>query len=257
MLSTPARRHIGARTESRLSRRCSLGRETRTTEHPPGSFVVWLLIRLSTGQKLTQTRALNRALVRDTVVERPGWWDEEFRGKPNRESDVPVLELLHWLLLEFKLVRRFKGELVLTPTGRKLLTDLLRAEDDGPAATLCANILREVLIGMGAGSLEELVAVTACKIGGSGNQLSFDQYVDVAADVAAAHGWDLGTDKFARWKFADPIHEVIWLMQGLDLCTYKSRDKSGLDRRLVFSPQGQQVIRDAGVRGRAEIVGFE
>ena len=40
------------------------------------------------GIALTQTGALNRALVREVVELRPEWWDTALFGPPNREDDV-------------------------------------------------------------------------------------------------------------------------------------------------------------------------
>ncbi len=48
--------------------------------------LLWLLGLLAGGVKLTQTGALPRALVRETVERYPDWWDTELFGPPYREA---------------------------------------------------------------------------------------------------------------------------------------------------------------------------
>ena len=47
---------------------------------------LWLLGRADAGIALTQTGALNRALVRAIVDEWPGWWSTDVHGPPHRED---------------------------------------------------------------------------------------------------------------------------------------------------------------------------
>lgn len=225
-----------------------------TTDQPqPGDFVIWLLTKLSSGEKLTATKALNRALVRAAVDERPSWYKRELFGEPNREFDVPVLEQLHELILWFKLARRYKGTLVLSPAGRKLLSDLLMDPDDEAATSFCAYVLYEVLTAIGSGSLDEFLAVTACKVGASGHQISFREHVDIAVNQATLAGLIAPADEIARWRYAGPVREILALMKALDLCREEATDD--LRRQIyVFSDAGRAVIRRAGITGTARIL---
>jgi len=117
----------------------------------------WLLERAEGGIALTQTGALNRALVREFVTSWPGWWDGRF-GPPNREDDVAQLHELHALLRELRLVRRAGRKIVITKRGRELAREperllvmlaeeLLRGDD---FMAMCAE-LAGALILAGAG----------------------------------------------------------------------------------------------------------
>ena len=72
---------------------------------------------------LTQTGALNRALVREAAERWPGWWASELFGPPHRESDLALLCELHELLRSARLVRRTGRRLVATKRGRTLQAD--------------------------------------------------------------------------------------------------------------------------------------
>jgi hypothetical protein len=92
--------------------------------------VLWLLDRATDGIALTQTGALNRALVREVALRWPSWWAADLFGAPNREDDVALLTELHDLLRHVRLLRRTGRRLTVTARGRALLADppaLLRA----------------------------------------------------------------------------------------------------------------------------------
>jgi len=91
---------------------------------------LWLLGRGQDGIALTQTGALNRALVREVVARWPGWWNSELFGPPNREDEVALLYELHGLLRRLRLVRRAGLRIITTTRGRELRDD--------PAALLAA-----------------------------------------------------------------------------------------------------------------------
>jgi len=84
---------------------------------------LWLLKLGDDGIALTQTGALNRALVREAADRWQGWWNAEIHGPPHRETDVTLLHELHQLLRRLRLLRRSGRRLVTTARGRKLFAD--------------------------------------------------------------------------------------------------------------------------------------
>lgn len=115
---------------------------------------LWLLERANEEIALTQTGALNRALVREAAERWPGWWHAELFGPPNREDDLTPLSELHELLRALRLVRRKGRRLTATVRGRKLQADppaLLEALATallagGSFRTSCAELAAAVLL---------------------------------------------------------------------------------------------------------------
>lgn len=84
---------------------------------------LWLLELGVDGIALTQTGALNRALVREAAGRWQGWWNADIHGPPHRESDVALLYQLHQHLRRLRLLRRKGRRLLTTARGRELLAD--------------------------------------------------------------------------------------------------------------------------------------
>jgi hypothetical protein len=84
---------------------------------------LWLLEQGNDGIGLTQTGALNRALVREVAERWPGWWEADLFGPPHREDDVTQLWELHQLLRELRLLRRKGRRVLTTKRGRELAGD--------------------------------------------------------------------------------------------------------------------------------------
>jgi hypothetical protein len=99
---------------------------------------IWLLEQAADGIALTQTGALNRALVREVAERWPDWWSADLFGPPNREDDVTLLWELDELLRGMRLLRREGRQIVSTKRGCKLKAD--------PAALLLA-LARQLLVG--------------------------------------------------------------------------------------------------------------
>ena len=99
---------------------------------------LWLLEQASDGIALTQTGALNRALVREIAERWPDWWDAELFGPPNRQDDLALLCELDELLLHLRVVRRTGRRIVTTARGRQLQAD---------SAALLAALATELLAG--------------------------------------------------------------------------------------------------------------
>jgi hypothetical protein len=84
---------------------------------------LWLLELGVDGIALTQTGALNRALVREAAERWQGWWNAELHGPPHRETDVALLYELHQHVRRLRLLRRKGRRLLTTVRGRELLAD--------------------------------------------------------------------------------------------------------------------------------------
>ncbi|NJC21590.1 hypothetical protein BJ994_000666 [Arthrobacter pigmenti] len=82
--------------------------------------VQWLLQRVGAeGMELTKDGYLKPAVVQEIMTELG--WEDRWYGKFNRESQtLPVLDLREQVQ-EWKLLRKYKGKLVRTPLGRKLV----------------------------------------------------------------------------------------------------------------------------------------
>lgn len=116
-------------------RRALLDRASPILEAPPrtptdgeagAAFepLLWLLARgRDDGLPLTQTGALGRVIVREAAVEFPHWWDAELFGPPHQEAELVLLEALHALAREARLLRKYKGRLLLTAQAKTVQHD--------------------------------------------------------------------------------------------------------------------------------------
>lgn len=128
--------------------------------------VLWLLEQADNGVKLTQTGALNRALVRDFAERWPGWWEADLFGPPNRETDVNRLWEIHQLLRAARLLRRRKSRLFTTKRGQalqaqpaellKMLTDELLAGESFESA--CGELVAALLLSGIKGDFSDAIA---------------------------------------------------------------------------------------------------
>lgn len=99
---------------------------------------LWLLEQATDGIALTQTGALNRALVREVAERWPHWWRADLFGPPNRQDDLALLCELNELLRHLRLMRRKGRQIRTTARGRKLQAD---------PPTLLLALARELLAG--------------------------------------------------------------------------------------------------------------
>lgn len=129
------------------ARRAIVDRAAAASEPPaidPGAAraalepTLWLLGQAEDGIGLTQTGALNRALVREVAERWPDWWDAELFGPPHREDDVTSLWELNQLLRDLRLLRRKGRQVLTTKRGRELAAD---------APALLAELATELLRG--------------------------------------------------------------------------------------------------------------
>jgi hypothetical protein len=156
--------------------------DPRPVEHEPASAALapalWLLERAEDGIALTQTGALNRALVRTVAELWPAWWRGAGYGPPSREGDVRPLCELHQLLRHLRLVRRSGRRIVVTARGRRL-------RDDPPA--LLEALACELLAGQSFhAACAELTA--ALMLDGAAIDFS-DAIADRVRPAIVADGW--------------------------------------------------------------------
>lgn len=138
---------------------------------------LWLLELGQEGIALTQTGALNRALVRETAERWPSWWNAELHGPPHREDDLVLLCELHELLRAMRLMRRSGRRLVTSGRGR-----LLRGE---PVVLLRA-IGEEILAGDG---FQPAVSELAAALLVSGAEPEASALAQAIQPAVISEGW--------------------------------------------------------------------
>lgn len=111
------RRTLLSRLSPSLIKPQSAPPETTGTLKP----LIRLLELAESGLRLTQKGKVPPELVRGLSAEF-GWWDAPWRG-PYREDDVPELGEWRKLALGASLVRLYKGKLLITPAGRRVLAN--------------------------------------------------------------------------------------------------------------------------------------
>jgi hypothetical protein len=199
----------------------------------------WLLDRAADGIALTQTGALNRALVREAVERWPHWWDSELFGPPNREHEVALLHELHGRVRRLRLVRRTGRRIVLTARGRKL-------REDPPA--LLAALAVELLAG-------ESFTASCCELASAlildGATVDYsDQLARRIHPAIVADGWQSAgehpSERDVAWEIANLLRpaESIGLLACERGATRRSRS------RLVLTPAGRFGLT-FGLRTRA------
>lgn len=200
---------------------------------------LWLLERATDGIALTQTGALNRALVREVAQRWPSWWRADLFGQPNRQDDIALLCELDELLRHLRLIRR-KGRQILTTTrGRKLLSD--------PPALLLV-LARELLAGddFRAACAEFTVALI---LDGAVAGYS-DTLADRIHPAIVAEGWQAAGEppdvRNVRWTIADFLRpaEAIGLF-------HRGESSSHLEPDPLIVTNTGRVALIAGLRERA------
>jgi len=200
---------------------------------------VWLLERANEGIALTQTGALNRALVREVAERWPSWWHAELFGPPNREDELTLLRELHQLLRSVRLVRRTGRRIVTTARGRKLQAD--------PAALL-ETLSTALLAGEGFRAACAELAVAQILTG------FVADYSDALAKriqpAIVAGGWQSSGEppgvRDVAWGIADFLRpaEAVGLLERRESSSRFSRDP------LVLTEAGRAALI-AGLRARA------
>jgi hypothetical protein len=203
--------------------------------------LTWLLDASLDGIALTQTGALNRALVRASVERFPDWWNAELHGPPHREDDVYFLCEVHELARRLRLLRRRGRKLVLTRRGEKLRWD--------PAALLRASAPQLIAAeGFEAAAQELAAAVLLSRETVDLDVLENDVHAAIVAD-----GWNAGGEPPAIDDVAGAAAGLLRLTEALGLVDYHydyDRDSGIARRELISTTTGREALRLA-LRSRA------
>lgn len=202
--------------------------------------VLWLLELAAAGITLTQTGALNRALVRDAAERWPAWWDGELFGPPNRAEELALLSAIDSLLRRSRLLRRAGRQLKITKRGTAL-----RADPTGLAVTLCS----ELLTGEGFESAcAELVV--ALILDGAAIDSSRKLAEQIHPAIVAA-GWQTGDGPPEAIHLTWPVGDFLLVAEALGILERTSEDSR--------FPQGLsdvgRALLIAGLRARATAPG--
>lgn len=201
----------------------------------------WLLDAVVDGIALTQTGALNRALVRAAVERFPDWWDAELFGPPHREGEVFSLCEVHELARRMRLLRRRGRKLVLTTRGKALR---------GDRAALLHACAPDLLAADGFEAAAQELAAAVLLSRESVDRGKMDAAVHAAI---VADGWTADGEAPRVEDVAGAAAGLIRLTDALGLVDYEYEydREAGLARRdLTPAPAGREALRLA-LRSRA------
>jgi hypothetical protein len=198
--------------------------------------VLWLLELAGGGITLTQTGALNRALVRDAAEHWPAWWNGELFGPPNRADELALLSAIDDLLRRSRLVRRAGRQLKITKRGTAL-----RADPAALAVALCS----ELLTGDGFDpACAELVAALMLDDAAIDSSRKLAEQIHPA--IVAA-GWQSGGRPPEATHLTWPVGEFLLVAEALGIL---QRTSEGSRLRQALSGVGRALLI-AGLRARA------
>jgi hypothetical protein len=221
-------------------------RELEPAEAPGApEALTWLLDAAREGISLTQTGALNRALVRASVERFPDWWDGELHGPPHREEDVFSLCEVHQLARRLRLLRRRGRRLLLTRRGEQL------REDPQALFRVCARKL------IAADGFEAAAQELAAAVLLSRETVDRDLLERELHAAIVAEGWNAGGELAAVWEVARAASGLLRVTEALGLVEYRyewDRETLTAERELRSTAAGREALRLAlGARalGRA------
>ncbi len=204
--------------------------------------LAWLLEEAAGGIGLTQTGALNRALVRAFVERFPDAWREERSGPPHREDEVSWLCELHDLARRMRLLRRAGRSLVLTKRGEALLSDRIAMRDAAAPHLIAADGF--------AGAVQELAVAVLL---GGGPSVDRDELVRRVPAAIAADGWTAAGEPPEAHEVSGCVWGVLRLAEALGLLVHGyeyDRETQRARDELTLAPGGGEALRLA-LRARA------
>ena len=204
--------------------------------------LAWLLEEAAGGIGLTQTGALNRALVRAFVERFPDAWREERWGPPHREDEVSWLCELHDLARRMRVLRRAGRSLVLTKRGEALLGDRLAMRDAVAPDLIAADGF--------AGAVQELAV--AVPLGG-GPTVDRDGLVRRVHAAIAADDWNAAGESPGHHEVSGCAWGAFRLAEALGLLVHEyeyNRETQRARDELTLAPGGGETLRLA-LRARA------
>jgi hypothetical protein len=204
--------------------------------------LAWLLEQTAGGIGLTQTGALNRALVRAFVERFPEAWREGRWGPPHREDEVAWLCELHDLARRMRVLRRSGRSVALTKRGEAMLSDRL-ALRDAVAPHLIADD------GF-AGAVQELAA--AMLLGG-GPAVDRDELVTRVHAAIVAEGWNAAGESPAAHDVSGCAWGLFRPTEALGLLAHDyeyERETQRARDELTLAPGGRETLLLA-LRARA------
>jgi hypothetical protein len=200
---------------------------------------LWLLKQANDGIALTQTGALNRALVREIAERWPGWWHAELFGPPNRQDELALLCELDELLRHLRLVRRTGRRIVTTARGRQLHAD--------PAALLVA-LATELLAGVSFRAACAELAVALILDGfvtDNSNALA-----DRIHPAIIAEGWQAAGEPPEPRDVGRTIADFLRPAEATGLLERKNSDSRLKPKPLILTDVGRAALI-SGLRARA------
>jgi hypothetical protein len=199
---------------------------------------LWLLERAADGIALTQTGALNRALVREVVERWPARWHTELFGQPNREDEVTPLHELHGLLRRLRLVRRAGRRVVVTARGHRL-------QEDPPA--LLEALAQELLAGE---SFRAACAELAVALMLDGVVADYgDALAETIQPAIAAEGWQSDGESPGVRDVGWAVAEFLRPAEAIGILSRERGSRPSRDPFVLTDPGRSALI--AGLRARA------
>lgn len=204
--------------------------------------LAWLLEQGAEGIALTQTGALNRALVRAFVERFPDSWRAGTWGPPHQEGEVGWLCELHDLAGRMRLLRRRGRSVALTKRGEALLSDRLALRDAVAPHLIAPDGF--------AGAVQELAVAVLL---GQGPTVDRDQLKARLHPAIVAEGWSAAGAPPDAGEVIASAWGVLRLAEALGLLghdyeyereTQRSRDE------LTVTPAGREALLLA-LRARA------
>jgi hypothetical protein len=202
----------------------------------------WLLGEAAGGIGLTQTGALNRALVRAFVERFPDAWREERWGPPHREDEVSWLCELHDLARRMRVLRRSGRSVALTKRGEALLSDRLAIRDAAAPHLIADDSF--------ASAVQELAVAVLL---GGGPTVDRDELVGRVHAAIVADGWNAAGESPGPHEVSGCAWGLFRLAEALGLLVHDyeyDRERERARDELTPAPGGRETLRLA-LRARA------